>query len=163
MTVRPFQFYSNTVYHCKSGCVWSRLIGRSCCHLSCNRLNPVTAPHVGYINSICVKLRLKCDGTSAETRFRLSAKRTSPFKSAGASVQSTTGSRGVHISGSNAGYTMFRGSVKSTGYPIHSPVSPSLPLSCVTVWHHISIGLYSKQQVMHSILFWRFEDGVGSD
>ena len=36
-------------------------------------------------------------------RFRLSAKRTSSFKSAGASVQSTTDSRGVHISGSNAG------------------------------------------------------------
>jgi hypothetical protein len=28
-------------------------------------------------------LRLKCDGTRAETRFRHSAKRTSPFKSAG--------------------------------------------------------------------------------
>jgi hypothetical protein len=39
----------------------------------------------------------------------------SSLKSAGASVQSTTGSRGVRISGSNAGYTMFRGSVKSTG------------------------------------------------
>ena len=74
------------------------------------------------------RLRLKYDGTRAETRFRLSAKRTSPFKSAGASVQSTTGSRSVRISGSNAGYTMFRGSVKSTGYPLHSPVSPSLPL-----------------------------------
>ena len=36
--------------------------------------------------------QLKCDGTRAETRFRLSAKRTSPFKLAGASVQSTTGS-----------------------------------------------------------------------
>jgi len=47
--------------------------------------------------------QLKCDGTRAETRFRLSAKRTSPFKSAGASVQSTTGSWGVRISGSNAG------------------------------------------------------------
>ena len=32
-----------------------------------------------------VRLRLKCNGTSAENRFRLSAKRTSPFKSAGAS------------------------------------------------------------------------------
>jgi hypothetical protein len=73
------------------------------------------------------RLRLKCDGTRAETRFRLSAKRTSPFKSAGASVQATTGSRGVHISGSNAGYTMFRGSVKSTGYLLHSTVSPSIP------------------------------------
>jgi len=30
----------------------------------------------------------------------------------GASVQSNTGSRGVRISGSNAGYNMFRGSVK---------------------------------------------------
>jgi len=29
------------------------------------------------------RLRLKCDGTRAETRFRLSAKRTSPFKLAG--------------------------------------------------------------------------------
>ena len=49
------------------------------------------------------RLRLKCDGTRAESRLRLSAKRTSPFKSAGASVQSTTGSRGVRISDSNAG------------------------------------------------------------
>jgi len=32
------------------------------------------------------------------------------------------------ISGSNAGYTVFRGSVKGTDYPLHSPVSPSLPL-----------------------------------
>jgi len=87
-------------------------------------------------------LRLKCDGTRAETRFRLSAKWTSPFKSAGASIQSTTGSRGVRISGSNTGYTMFQGSVKSTGYPLHSPVSPSLPLPFVTVCHHISTVLY---------------------
>jgi hypothetical protein len=85
---------------------------------------------------------LKCDGTRTETRFRLSAKRMSPFKSAGASVQSTTGSRGVRISGSNAGYIVFRGSVKSTGYPLHSPVSPSIPLPCVTVCHHISTELY---------------------
>ena len=47
--------------------------------------------------------QLKCDGTRAETRFSLSAKRTSPFKSAGASFHSTTGSRGVRISGSNGG------------------------------------------------------------
>ena len=53
-----------------------------------------------------------------------------------------TGSRGVRISGSNAGHTTFRGSVKSTGYPLHSLVSPSLPLPCVTVLHHISTGLY---------------------
>ena len=87
---------------------------------------------------------MKCDGTRAETRFHLSAKRTSPFKSAGESVQSTTGSLGVRISGSNAGYTMFRGSVKGTGYPLHSSVSLSLPLPCVTVCHRVSTGLYQK-------------------
>ena len=63
-------------------------------------------------------------------------------KSVGASVQSTTDSRAVSISGSNAGYTMFRGSVKGTGYPLHSPFPPSLPLPCVTVYHHFSTGLY---------------------
>ena len=49
------------------------------------------------------RARSKRDGTRAETRFGLSAKRTSPFKSAGVSVQSAAGSRGVRISGSNAG------------------------------------------------------------
>ena len=94
------------------------------------------------VASVCVRGQLKCDGTRAETRFRFSAKRTSPFKSAGASVQSATGSRDVHISGSNAGYTMFRVSVKGTGYPLHSPVSPSLPLPCATVCHRISTAVY---------------------
>jgi hypothetical protein len=54
-------------------------------------------------------------------------------------------SRYVRISGSNAGYTVFRGSVKGTGYPLHSPVSPSLPLPCVTVCHHISTGVYHHE------------------
>ena len=93
------------------------------------------------LNHAACRLRLKCDGTRAKPIFRLSTKRTSPFKSAGASLQSTTGNRGVRISGSNVGYTMFRGSVKSTGYPFHSPVSPLLPLQCITVCHHISTGL----------------------
>ena len=65
-----------------------------------------------------LRLLLKCDGTRAETRICFSAKRTSPFKSAGASVQSTTDSRGVRISGSNAGYTKFRG---SEGYWLPTP------------------------------------------
>jgi hypothetical protein len=100
-------------------------------------------PHNRSIRS---RLHLKYDGTRAETTFRLPAKRMSPFKSAGASVQSTTGTRGVRISGSNAGYTKFQGSVKCTGYPLHSTVSPSLPLPCVTVCHHISTGVYVFEQ-----------------
>ena len=39
------------------------------------------------------------------------------------SVQLTSGSWGVRISGNNAGYSMFQGSVKGTGYPQHSTVS----------------------------------------
>ena len=39
---------------------------------------------------------------------------------------------------------MFRGSVEGTGYPLHSPVSPSLPLLCVTVCHQISTGVYFR-------------------
>ena len=100
-----------------------------------------------------IRLRLKCDGTRAETRFRLSAKRASPFKSAGASVPSNTGSRGVRISGSNARYTLFRGSVKSTGYPLDPSVSPSLPLPCVTVCHHISTGVYTNFSCTN-LTFW---------
>jgi len=70
---------------------------------------------------------LKLDGTRAETRFRLSPKRTSPFKSAWASVQLTAGSRGVRISVSNAGYATFRGSVRALAthsirqFPLHFP------------------------------------------
>ena len=73
------------------------------------------------------RLRLKCDGTRAETIFRLSPKRTSPLKSMGASVQSTAGSQGVRISGSNAGYAVFRGSVRVLAthsirqFPLHFP------------------------------------------
>ena len=75
----------------------------------------------------CVIVRLKRDGTRAETRFRLSPKRTNPFKSAGASFQSTAGIRGVRISVSNAGYTTFQGSVRVLTthsirqFPLHFP------------------------------------------
>jgi hypothetical protein len=58
---------------------------------------------------IACRARAESDGTRTETRFRVSPKRTSPFKSAEESVQSTAGSRGVRISVSNAGYTTFRG------------------------------------------------------
>jgi hypothetical protein len=73
------------------------------------------------------RLRLKRDGTRAETRFRLSPKRTSPLKSAGSSVQSTAGSRDVHIRVSDAGCTTLRGSVRVLAthsirqFPLHFP------------------------------------------
>ena len=57
----------------------------------------------------------------------------------GASVLSVTGSRAVRISGSNAGYTMFRGSVRVLA--THSIRQFPLRFPCVTVRHHISTGL----------------------
>jgi len=48
------------------------------------------------------------------------------------------------ISGSNAGYTVFRGSVKGTGsfasFPFTSP-------PCVIVCHHVSTGVYAANQL----------------
>ena len=50
-----------------------------------------------FVN-MCIA-RLKRAGARAETRLRVSEKWTSPFKSAGESVQSNTGRLGVRISG----------------------------------------------------------------
>jgi hypothetical protein len=48
------------------------------------KYNFVKEPECVFMCALpCRRLRLKCDGTRAETEFRLSAKRTSPFKSAG--------------------------------------------------------------------------------
>jgi hypothetical protein len=66
----------------------------------------------------------------------------------GASVQSTTGSRVVRISLQGLYCSckpVFCSHVTLTGYPLHSLVSPSLLLPCVTVCHHISTGLYPTQ------------------
>jgi hypothetical protein len=75
------------------------------------------------------RCQLKYDGTRAETRFRLSAKRTSPFKSAGVSVHSTTGSRGVRISGSNTPRSEVVWRVLATHsisqFPLHFPTRAS--------------------------------------
>jgi len=56
-----------------------------------------------HASESCGRAETEPDGTRAETRFGFPAKRTSPFISTGVSVQSAAGSRGVRISGSNAG------------------------------------------------------------
>jgi len=91
------------------------------------------------------RLWLKCDGTRTETRFRLSTKRTSPFKSAvGVSSIDYWQASCAH---QPAGFVLLvqacvLQSCDGTGYPLHTLVSPSLFLPCVTVYHHISTGLY---------------------
>ena len=101
-----------------------------------NHLRRLLAPEY-FIEYICsfhtskiwklflLRGQLKCGGTQAETRFRLSSKRTSPFKSVGGGAQfsrllAAEVCASAFIVGSSAGYTMFRGSVKGTGYPLHS-------------------------------------------
>jgi len=84
--------------------------------------------------------RSKRNGTRAETRFGLTAKRTSPFKLAGGSVQSTTGSRGVLISGSNgsnAGYTMVSGRVQDYWLPT---LLACFPFTSPPVRHRVPSG-----------------------
>jgi hypothetical protein len=54
-------------------------------HVSRIRVNK-NALECGATVDLTISVSLKCDGTRAETRFRLSAKRTSLFKPAGASV-----------------------------------------------------------------------------
>jgi len=69
--------------------------------------------------------------------FVFRAKRTSPFKSAGGrQFSGLLAAEVCGISGSNAGYTMFRCSVKGTGYPLHSPVHLNRPVgvSSVDCW-----------------------------
>ena len=117
-------------------------------HSSANKL--LMLQHI-----ILCRLRLKRDGTGAETRFRLSSKRTSPFKSAGASVQSTAGSRGVRISFSNAGYTTFRRSVRVLAthsisqFPLHFP-SRASPCAIRFQTHSTNFhtsGIYSTKPI----------------
>ena len=96
--------------------------------------------------------RVERDGTRAETRFRISPKRTSPFKSVGASVQSTAGSRGVRISLSNAGYTTFGDGVRVLA--THSirqfpPHFPSRASPCATRFRTSSTYAY-MQSMYHS-------------
>ena len=92
--------------------------------------------------------QLKCDGTRAETRFRLCWNgwvhlhlRERQFGRLPAAEVCAS----AFMVGSNAGYAMLRGSVKGTGYTLHLPVSPSLPLPRVTICHHISTGVYNQE------------------
>ena len=65
------QYCGKTKQPCRNVCTWSSHLGS--------------------------RVQTERDGTRAETRFGLPAKRTSPFISAGVSVQSSTGFLGVRV------------------------------------------------------------------
>jgi len=112
-----------------SGILYSNRTKTTSTPLNTDLLQNRTLPLL--VNKCRVKTEL--DGTRAETRFGLPAKRTSTFISAGVSVQSAAGSRDrVPIQ------------CMSAGYPPHSPLSPSLLLPCFAVCHQIPFPLYQR-------------------
>jgi len=116
-------------------------------------LSPVTcAAHTAEVSGVLpilrrcavVGARLKRDGTRAETRFRLSAKRTNSFKSALGRQFSRLLAAEVFASAVVMLDTpCSEVECKTTGYPLHSHVSPSLPVPRVTECHQVSIELYN--------------------
>ena len=88
---------------------------------------------------------MKRDGTRTETRFGLSAKRTSPFKLAGGQFSRLLA---AEVCASSAVMVVMLDTpcseveCKTTGYPLHSHISPSPPLPCVTVCQQVSTELY---------------------
>jgi hypothetical protein len=111
------------------------------------RRNPYILVHISGSNAGYTKFRGSVKGTGYPLHspvfvFRWNGRVHVNQGGGGRSVQWTTGSRGGRISGSNTGYTTFRGSAKGTGYTLRSPVSPSLPLPWITMCHHTSTGFY---------------------
>ena len=89
--------------------------------------------------------QLKCDGTGAETKFRLSAKRTSTFKSARGEgdqfsrlLAAEVCASAVVMLDTTCCDVVWR--VLATHSIRHFPLH--FPYPCVTVYHHISTGLY---------------------
>ena len=77
------------------------------------------------------------------------AKRTSPFKSAGGGRQFSRLLAAVVCASAVVMVVTLdtpcsEVQCKTTGYPLHSHVSPSLPLPCVTVCHQVSTELKNK-------------------
>ena len=64
----------------------------------CHRLQYHSAVYI-YVLDVHCRVKTERDGTRAETKIGLPAKRTSPFISAGVSVQSSTGFLGVRVGG----------------------------------------------------------------
>jgi len=118
-------------------------------------INTLRKVHISENDTQDGTARLKRNGTRVKTIFGHSAKRTSPFKleGGGGSVQSTIGSRGVRISGSNgsnAGYTMFWG--RGQDYWLPTPLA-CFPFTSPTVRHRVPSGFnWALLQVYHTVI-----------
>ena len=91
---------------------------------------------------------MKRDGTRAETRFGLSAKRPSPFKLARGGGQFSLLLAAELCASAVVMVVMLdppcsEVACKTTGYKLHSHVTPRIPLPCVNEYHQVSTELYS--------------------
>ena len=108
------------------------------------------------VASLCIA-HSKREGTRAETRFGLPTKRTSPFKLAGGGAQFSR-LLAAEVCASAVVMVVMLDTpcsaveCKTTGYPLHSYVSPSLPLPCVTVCHQVPNALYQCGSAVGSCL-----------
>ena len=120
-----------------------------CVHSIIQILNP----KLGYTS----RGQLKCDGTRAETRFRLSAKRTSPFKS---TVGGRQFSRLLAAEVCASAVVMLDTPCSEVVWRVLAThcirqFPPSLLLPCVTVCHHISTWLYNYMFRLFTIAIFR--------
>jgi len=110
--------------------------------------------------TICSRTRLKRDCTRAETRFGLSAIRTSPFtltRGGGGQFLLDDLCRLLAAEVSESAVVMVvmldtrcsEVECKTTGYPLHSHVPPSLPQPCVTVCHQVSTEPYQLYSTIY--------------
>ena len=107
------------------------------------------------------RLRLKCDGTRAETRFRLSAKRTCPFKSAGGRVQfsrllaAEACASAVVMLDTPCSEVVWR--VLATHsirqFPLHFPFRASPCDITLQVESHWLVPIFSHMKAVHSLTF----------
>jgi len=116
-----------------------------CCGMA--KISTVSVGAAPCHPTLHVRARSKRDGTRAETRFRLSEKRTSPFKSAGGGGGPFSRLLAAEVCASAVvmlDTPCSEVQCKTTGYPLHLHVSPSLPLPCVTVCHQVSTEVYIR-------------------
>ena len=129
---KPFCFVSPDMWKTRTDIKWCPSVKYEFCYTDYRAAQAAKRHYVQTVG----RPRLKCDGTRAETTSRLSGE-TEESTQIGARRRQFSrllAAEVCAISGSNAGYTMFRGSVKGTGHP---PPFASSPLTFPPVRHHV--------------------------
>ena len=134
-------------------------LSRSPAHVSGeNKSGPLPSHATGAPRSASSTGQLKCDGTRAETTFRLSAKRTSPFKSAGGRqfsrlLAAETCASAVVMLDTPCSEVLWRilATRSIRQFPLHFPSRAS---PCAITFHLESTWYLLKVKVLPAMLKW---------